>query len=66
MGIPEVLTIIFVILKLTEHVDWSWWLVFAPMYVYIAAFIAWLMFTLFMAFLTGVLQGIQKSKMRKK
>lgn len=66
MGIPEVLTIIFVILKLTEHIDWSWWLVFAPMYVYIAAFIAWLIFTLFMAFLTGVLQGIQQSKMRKK
>ena len=32
MGICELLTIIFVILKATGLITWSWWLVFAPMY----------------------------------
>lgn len=32
MGFLEILTIVFVILKATNHLDWSWWLVFAPEY----------------------------------
>ncbi|KOS68342.1 transmembrane Fragile-X-F protein [Lysinibacillus contaminans] len=30
MGIAEVLTIIFVVLKLTGVIAWSWWLVLLP------------------------------------
>lgn len=30
MGFAEILTIVFVILKATHTVDWSWWLVFTP------------------------------------
>lgn len=30
MGITEVLTIIFVVLKLLGRIDWSWWLVLLP------------------------------------
>ena len=30
MGIAEVLTVVFVVLKLVETIDWSWWLVFLP------------------------------------
>lgn len=30
MGVAEILTIIFVILKIVGAVDWSWWLVFLP------------------------------------
>ena len=30
MGITEALTILFVILKLTGRIDWSWWLVLLP------------------------------------
>lgn len=26
------MTIVFVILKALGHIDWSWWLVFAPMW----------------------------------
>ena len=29
-GILNVLTVIFVIAKLTGYLDWSWWLVLAP------------------------------------
>ena len=35
MGFLEVLTLVFVGCKLTGNVDWSWWAVFAPMYLYI-------------------------------
>lgn len=30
MGIAEVLTIVFVLLKLTDIITWSWWLVLLP------------------------------------
>lgn len=30
MGFTEVLTIIFILLKSFNVIDWSWWLVFAP------------------------------------
>ena len=30
MGLAEVLTIIFVVLKLVGVIDWSWWLVLLP------------------------------------
>ena len=33
MGILEVLTIIFVVLKLVGVITWSWWSVFIPMYI---------------------------------
>lgn len=32
LGLPSILTIIFVIAKLFGVVDWSWWLVFSPMF----------------------------------
>jgi len=30
IGVP--LTVLFVILKLTGNIEWSWWLVMAPIY----------------------------------
>jgi hypothetical protein len=30
MGFTEILTVVLVILKGTGHLNWSWWLVFAP------------------------------------
>jgi len=30
MGIAEVLTVIFIVLKITEVITWSWWLVLLP------------------------------------
>ena len=38
MGILEVLTIVFVVLKLVGVIAWSWWAVFIPMYVAIAVY----------------------------
>ena len=31
MGLLEILTIIFVVLKLVGVVSWSWWIVFTPL-----------------------------------
>lgn len=33
IGLPGLLTIIFVIAKLGGYINWSWWLVFAPAWV---------------------------------
>lgn len=33
------LTILFVLLKVTEHIDWSWWWVFSPLWIPSAIFI---------------------------
>ena len=30
MGFCEILTLIFIVLKLTNHIDWSWWWVVSP------------------------------------
>ena len=46
MGLAEVLTIIFIVLKIVGVISWSWWLVFIPMYVaagiYLVIFVVWL------------------------
>lgn len=40
MGITEVLTVIFVVLKLIGQIDWSWWLVLLPEILAFAAYAA--------------------------
>ncbi|RIJ65519.1 transmembrane Fragile-X-F protein [Rummeliibacillus sp. POC4] len=46
MGVTELLTIIFVVLKLTDTVTWSWWIVLLPeliaVGIYLILFIVWL------------------------
>jgi len=32
IGLLPLLTIIFVVLKLTDNIDWSWWWVFSPLW----------------------------------
>lgn len=31
MSFTTVLTLVFIVLKLTKVIDWSWWLVLSPM-----------------------------------
>ena len=40
--IPTVLTIVFIVLKLTGNITWSWWWVLSPL---------WIAFGLFLVFL---------------
>jgi|TARA_Y100000310_G_scaffold177906_1_gene177881 membrane protein YdbS with pleckstrin-like domain len=30
------LTLVFIILKLTSHINWSWWWVFSPLWILLA------------------------------
>ena len=36
LGFCDVLTVVFVVLKLTDVIDWSWWWVFSPLWIPIA------------------------------
>lgn len=45
VSLPTVLFVVFLILKLTDVIDWSWWWVFAPLWIplailFVGAFIA--------------------------
>lgn len=33
IGITGLLTVMFVGLKLTDHIDWSWWWVLSPVWI---------------------------------
>lgn len=33
IGFPGLLTIVFIALKLTGYIDWSWWWVLSPMWI---------------------------------
>lgn len=33
IGFPGGLTITFIVLKLTDHIDWSWWWVLSPIWI---------------------------------
>ncbi len=37
LGVVSVLTIVFIVLKLTDNIDWSWVWVFSPVWVSFAA-----------------------------
>ena len=58
MGFLEVLTLIFVVLKLTGQIDWSWWLVLLPEIIAVAIYI--ICFVIF-----GVIFGRTKKKFDK-
>lgn len=39
MGLTEVLTIVFVVLKFIGKIDWSWWLVCLPEIIALACYV---------------------------
>lgn len=39
LGLTSILTIIFVIAKLFGVIEWSWWLVFTPVFISLGVFI---------------------------
>jgi membrane protein YdbS with pleckstrin-like domain len=48
--IATILTIIFVVLKLTETIDWSWWWVFSPLWIS-ALFSVFILVLIFIGFI---------------
>jgi len=50
MGFTEVLTLVFVVLKATHNLNWSWWLVFSPEIAGVALYLLVLVGALFGVF----------------
>lgn len=52
IGLGTILFVVFLVLKLTETIDWSWWWVTAPLWipvglVLVIAIIAWVIAIIF-------------------
>jgi len=39
MSFPAILGIVFIVLKLTNNIDWSWWWVLSPFWIPLALFL---------------------------
>ena len=39
IGFGGLLTIVFIVLKLTKYIDWSWWWVLSPIWIPIILFV---------------------------
>ena len=55
IGFSGLLTVAFVVLKLTHFIDWSWWWVFAP--VWISAIIAVVVLFILLCFYIAANRG---------
>jgi hypothetical protein len=51
LGLPTVLFIVFLVLKLTDNIDWSWWWVTSPLWIGYAAIFG---FILIVALVAGI------------
>ena len=50
IGFIGLLTIVFIVLKLTNFIAWSWWWVLSPLWITpILVIVGFVMFTIFMA-----------------
>ena len=45
IGLPGVLLVVFIVLKLTDNIDWSWWWVLAPAWI---CLLIWAVFGIFL------------------
>ena len=59
IGIFGVLGVVFVTLKLTENIDWSWWLVLLPFY---GGLIIWLVIIVVVSVYYGVKYEIERKR----
>jgi hypothetical protein len=55
MGFGTVLFLIFMTLKLTHYIDWSWWFVTAPLWLPAAIILVPIMFFGFIALILGLI-----------
>jgi hypothetical protein len=53
MGFLEVLTLIFIVLKLTGIITWGWLVVFLPLIIAVVFYLAWFVFFVAMVAQTG-------------
>ena len=53
ISLPTLLTLVFVVLKLTGNIDWNWWFVFSPS---IFIVVWWIFMTLSIALMELILE----------
>lgn len=58
-GIPFLLTIVFVVLKLCNVIAWSWWWVFSPLLAFPVCFIVFLLLIFLFALVAKFVLNLQ-------
>lgn len=53
IGFGGLLTIVFIVLKLTKVISWSWWWVTAPLWIPVAIVVVLVIFVLLLKMFTG-------------
>lgn len=64
LGVVSILQIIFIVLKLTENLDWNWWWVFSPIWIPAALFFV-VFFTMFIVVTFLLLFGFKSEELKK-
>jgi hypothetical protein len=65
IGLPGVLFVVFLVLKLTGNIDWSWWWVTSPIWIPILAAFA-ILITLIIVFVTMLSFGYTIEELKTK
>lgn len=65
IGLPGVLLVVFLVLKLTGNIDWSWWWVTSPIWIPIMVAIA-ILLTLVIAFIAMLSIGYTIEDIKEK
>ena len=58
IGFGGLLTIVFIVLKLTGYIAWSWWWVFAPIWIPFGIAITILIFVILIGAIVGWKKGL--------
>jgi hypothetical protein len=66
VGLDVVLFVVFLVLKLCNVIDWSWWWVTAPLWIPVALFVAVCAVVFIVGVFIGIVRAIVKSKKGRK
>lgn len=57
IGFCGLLTIVFIVLKLTHFIDWSWWWVLAPSWIPLAIVVVVLLIVAIVSIIKAIVKG---------
>lgn len=67
ISFAQLLTILFIALKLTEQISWSWWWVLCPLWIPVALFVVSFIFSfiaiIFIAILAAIFESLSNDKL---
>ena len=62
IGFFGLLTIVFITLKLTGHIAWSWWWVLSPLFAPLAILLVFLLVVFLVAVVNGFVAALKERK----